>query len=97
MNNPAYKNPTLPVAERIEDLLSRMTLEEKAGQLNQWLNLGTDQYDQVRRGKIFIGHTLQEIIHLDDGIQDILKVIDDLPAFVRHTQPRPGCVCRLPV
>lgn len=30
-----YKNPALPVEERIKDLLSRMTLEEKAGQLNQ--------------------------------------------------------------
>lgn len=28
-----YKNPELPVSERIEDLLSRMTLEEKAAQL----------------------------------------------------------------
>lgn len=30
-----YKNPDLPVAERIEDLLSRMTLEEKVGQMMQ--------------------------------------------------------------
>ena len=28
-----YKNPTLPVATRVADLLSRMTLEEKVGQL----------------------------------------------------------------
>lgn len=26
-----YKNPTLPVATRVADLLSRMTLEEKVG------------------------------------------------------------------
>lgn len=30
-----YKNPDLPVDERIEDLLSRMTLEEKVGQMMQ--------------------------------------------------------------
>ncbi|HSC53011.1 MAG TPA: beta-glucosidase BglX [Phnomibacter sp.] len=33
--NAAYKNKSLPVEKRVADLLSRMTLEEKAGQLNQ--------------------------------------------------------------
>ena len=55
MTIPAYKNSTLPVPERIEDLLGRMTLEEKSGQLNQWPNLGPDQYDQVRSGEIGSG------------------------------------------
>jgi len=31
---PIYKNPSYPVSERVEDLLSRMTLEEKIGQMN---------------------------------------------------------------
>lgn len=30
-----YKNPSLPVSKRVEDLLGRMTLEEKIGQLVQ--------------------------------------------------------------
>ena len=28
-----YKNPSLPIDTRVSDLLSRMTLEEKVGQL----------------------------------------------------------------
>lgn len=30
-----YKNPNLPAEERIADLLGRMTLEEKVGQMMQ--------------------------------------------------------------
>ncbi|MCC6397305.1 MAG: glycoside hydrolase family 3 C-terminal domain-containing protein [Bacteroidetes bacterium] len=33
--HPRYKNPSAPIDERVRDLLSRMTLEEKAG---QWVN-----------------------------------------------------------
>lgn len=33
---PAYLNPKLSVEDRVQDLLSRMTLEEKVGQLMQW-------------------------------------------------------------
>lgn len=31
----SYKNPNLPAEERITDLLGRMTLEEKVGQMMQ--------------------------------------------------------------
>ena len=31
---PVYKNPIFPIEQRISDLLSRMTLEEKVGQMN---------------------------------------------------------------
>ncbi|MGC2581201.1 MAG: glycoside hydrolase family 3 N-terminal domain-containing protein [Acidobacteriaceae bacterium] len=31
--SPAYKNPSLPSARRVKDLISRMTLEEKAAQM----------------------------------------------------------------
>ncbi len=34
-----YKNPSIPVKDRVEDLLKRMTLDEKIGQMNQFLGL----------------------------------------------------------
>jgi beta-glucosidase len=34
-SQPAYKDARLPVQQRVEDLLSRMTLEEKIGQMGQ--------------------------------------------------------------
>lgn len=32
---PPYKNPALPVEDRVEDLLARMTIDEKIGQMTQ--------------------------------------------------------------
>jgi hypothetical protein len=37
----AYKNPTLPINDRVKDLLGRMTLEEKIAQMQclwKWQN-----------------------------------------------------------
>ncbi len=36
---PIYKDPTAPIERRIDDLLSRMTLEEKVGQMNQLVGI----------------------------------------------------------
>jgi len=39
---PPYRDPSLPVPDRVRDLLSRMSLEEKIGQLNQPVGFGHD-------------------------------------------------------
>ena len=33
---PAYKDASVPIANRVEDLLSRMTIEEKVAQITGW-------------------------------------------------------------
>jgi beta-glucosidase len=43
-STPPYKNPSLPVDERVKDLLGRMTLEEKVAQMEStWQNYGQSQ------------------------------------------------------
>ncbi len=37
--NEVYKDPNAPVAARVDDLLKRMTLEEKVGQMNQFVGV----------------------------------------------------------
>ncbi len=34
-----FQDPTAPVADRVEDLLGRMTLEQKVGQMNQYVGI----------------------------------------------------------
>lgn len=42
-NDPPFRDPTLPVDDRVADLLSRLTVEEKAGQLTQFFYMGTGE------------------------------------------------------
>ncbi|HBE98420.1 MAG TPA: hypothetical protein DDW68_14735, partial [Verrucomicrobiales bacterium] len=46
-----YNNATLPVKKRVEDLLGRMTVEEKVGQITGWWHY--DERKMQEEGKIF--------------------------------------------
>ena len=50
----AYKDPTLPIEDRVEDLLGRMTLEEKAWQMVSVNNEVKDSIEISRNGNIDI-------------------------------------------
>ena len=43
---PLYKNPSAPVEKRVNDLLKRMTVEEKAAQLMTWLDNGAEHFNE---------------------------------------------------
>ncbi|WP_217167971.1 glycoside hydrolase family 3 N-terminal domain-containing protein [Streptomyces sp. AC512_CC834] len=49
MTVPRYRDPAAPVPERVRDLLDRMTLAEKVGQLNQRM-YGWDAYERTGDG-----------------------------------------------
>lgn len=54
-----YKNPKAPVEARVKDLLQRMTLEEKVGQLNTLL--GWPMYEK-NGDKVDVSATFKEVI-----------------------------------
>ncbi|MEU7246491.1 glycoside hydrolase family 3 N-terminal domain-containing protein [Streptomyces sparsogenes] len=49
MTDHLYRDPSVPVAERVGDLLARMTLTEKVGQVNQRM-YGWDAYERTADG-----------------------------------------------
>ncbi|SCK15307.1 beta-glucosidase [Variovorax sp. HW608] len=75
MNAP-YKDPSVPVSERVSDLLSRMTLEEKIAQMHAfWLILAESGEHRVRPGEAFIGASDPESVQrrLANGFGQITR------------------------
>ncbi|MGK3944616.1 glycoside hydrolase family 3 N-terminal domain-containing protein [Streptomyces caeruleatus] len=60
MSDAGYRDPTAPVEARVRDLLPRMTLREKAGQLNQRM-YGWDAYRRTPDG----GFELTEALYAE--------------------------------
>ncbi len=57
---PAYLNPKLPIKERVKDLMSRMTLEEKIAQMSQYVGLEHIKENEKK-------YTAEQIKKRDDG------------------------------
>jgi beta-glucosidase len=76
---PAYLNPDLPVEQRVDDLLARMTLEEKVGQmiLIEKGSLGRGDVARYYLGGVLSGgggsprpNTLEDWVAMVDGFQE---------------------------
>lgn len=65
-----YKDVKAPVEERVKDLLNQMTLEEKVGQMNQFVGL---EYLQTNRSNMKAGDIHNENLYYPDVSLDEIK------------------------
>ena len=65
---PLYKDPAAPVSKRVEDLLGRMTLEEKLGQMNQYTGL---EHIRKTERRVNAGRDLSKRIDLGPGNDEL--------------------------
>ncbi len=74
---PPYLNPKLPVSERVKDLMSRMTLEEKIAQMCQYVGLEHIKENEAK-------YTAEQIKKRDDGGFYPGKTSDDIANLVKE-------------
>ncbi|WP_319519161.1 glycoside hydrolase family 3 N-terminal domain-containing protein [uncultured Martelella sp.] len=85
--NPVYKDASQPIEARVSDLLGRMTIEEKIGQLHAvWLFLAEDGNHQTRSDQ-FTGETNPETLKamLSSGLGQVTR-----PLGTRSIDPAEG-------
>jgi beta-glucosidase-like glycosyl hydrolase len=85
--NAVYKNPQEPVADRVRDLLSRMTLDEKIAQLHAfWLVLSEDGQHRPRQDGFTGGSDPEQMrSRLKNGLGQISR-----PMGSRSIEPQAG-------
>lgn len=62
-----YQNPDLTIRERVNDLMSRLSLKEKVGQVNQHL-YGWECYEKQPDGSVLLTEKLKEHIQWGGGL-----------------------------
>ncbi|MEV7424245.1 glycoside hydrolase family 3 N-terminal domain-containing protein [Streptomyces sp. NPDC091212] len=80
---PRYRDPAAPVADRVRDLLSRMTLTEKVGQVNQRM-YGWEAYERTPSG-----HRLTEAFRAEVAAYDGMGALYGL----QRADPWSGVTC----
>lgn len=84
-NSPLYKNPEALVADRVSDLLSRMTLEEKVGQMVQGERMATTSSDvhDYLLGSILSGGGSAPASNTPEGWMAMVKEYQDAAMSTR--------------
>ena len=67
MGNYPYQNPELTIRERVNDLLKRMSLEEKVGQVNQHL-YGWECYEKQSNDQVILTDKFKEHVSWGGGL-----------------------------
>lgn len=67
MSKYPYQDPALPIKERVADLLSRMSIEEKAGQVNQHL-YGWECYEKKANGQVSLTDNFKAHVEWGGGL-----------------------------
>lgn len=75
---PAYKDASRPVEERVSDLLSRMTLEEKVMQLNQYTLGRNDNANNVADPVDKIPAEIGSLIYFDTSPEPATSPINTM-------------------
>lgn len=68
-NRPLYKNVKIPVEQRVEDLLARMTLEEKVYQLNQYTLGSNNNINNIGEAVKNVPAEIGSVIYFDENPQ----------------------------
>ena len=77
MTTPLYKNPQAPISERVSDLLSRMTLEEKVGQMNQLVGIEHFKFNYESMSADDLATNTASAFYPGYTVEDIEKMITD--------------------
>ena len=78
-NIPAYKDPSLPPDQRAADLLERMTLQEKIGQLTQMFIINANReamLERIRKGGL--GSRILSSSNLAGSAEEKARAVEEL-------------------
>ena len=81
--HPLYKDPKAPIEQRAEDLLSRMTIEEKVGQMNQLVGIEHFRQNSQSMTAEELATNTAKAFYPGMTVEDLEKMTSD------------GLVCRL--
>lgn len=76
-DKPPYLNPKLPIKDRVDDLMSRMTLEEKVSQMCQYVGL-----DHIKENEKKL--TAEQIKKMDDRGFYPGKTVEDIENLIKE-------------